>query len=313
LSDPTDPLFASQPASLTRKVVRQVEVPSIRKQLVPTKQTVVMDVLVPKQVKSVQLQEVEALTEREEQYEEFQAVPAVRRKKVYMERYVHEPYLKQVPVVKTRRVQVPVKKLREVETYSIVQCPEQRAVVVDGFREEMVPENKVVEVEEYQTYEMRPVPTGMSQPIQARDIAYNGTSTLPSANASQQFYSQRSPTSSSFRPQTASPSSSQKFGTTFPPLSPSASASRLLPTQNRLGFKVRSSATAPNICEVYEVEPNCAASKAGLRVRDIVLSVNGQQTQSLQTFKNVVKASRGPLLVQIKRGADRFILTMQRD
>jgi hypothetical protein len=98
-----------------------------------------------------------------------------------------------------------------------------------------------------------------------------------------------------------------------PLYNPGALQSRAAPV--RLGFKVRSSSTssmAPGTCTVVEIEAGQSAARAGLRPGDVILSTNGQRTASLGDFRHTVANSRGPILLQVRRGSDRFVVTLHR-
>jgi hypothetical protein len=313
------------PQTVTKRVVRQVEVPTTRQVKVPIKTTQIVEVMVPRQVASKKLVEYDAMTEREEEYEEVQSIPSTRQKEVLVKTYVTEPYHREVVVKKTRRVPVPVKRFKEVEAWTTVQVPEQRTIEVDGVRVDTVNETKLVEVEEWHQYEMKPVPTGEATVIGMKDIgtgrrlsgrttgrvfAHNDPAHQHLANDDQ--YSGRASSRNggasynNLRPQSAAPRGTGNLSQRFQPQSGASSDSR------RLGFKVRTSTSGPGKCVVNEVEPGQLAARSGLKPNDEILSANGRQTNSLNDFKLAVGQSKGPLLLQVKRGSDRFVVTLQR-
>lgn len=243
----------------------------------------VVDVMVPRAVPTTRLVEVDALTEREETYTEVHKVPATRKKDIYVKKSVEETYEKEVPVTKTRKVQVPTKKLKPVTDWVTVEVPEQRSV--DPKEQSRIDR-------------------------EWRETGFNGTSTF-SAGSTQGFSSPQKTAASSSQSFPATASMSGSLGNYS--FNPSQSFTSTGSQPVRLGFKLRSSSTAPGTVVVYEVEPNTPAAQAGVRVRDIILSCQGHGISSLQDFKNAVRStSVGPILVHVKRGADRFVLTLQR-
>lgn len=234
--------------------------------------------MVPRLVRSVGVVEEDALTEREELYEEL------------------------VPVVRTRRVSVPVKRLREVDRWVEVLAPEQR-VVDDG-----VGANAGANAN-----------ANGNGPASFRSTngSANGGQGPQSARYSYGFSPYDLPTgqqTQTQRPLSARSNASNGYGYGY-----SAPQQQQQPymgmTQTgsqRLGFKVRASSTLPGTCVVVEVEAAASAGRAGLRPGDILISTNGQRVANLQDVKNAIGNSRGPILLQVKRGADRFVVTLQR-
>ena len=67
---------------------------------------------------------------------------------------------------------------------------------------------------------------------------------------------------------------------------------------------------APAQVEVGDLSPGMPAQKAGLKKGDILLSVNGQPVQSMQSFKDLIEGSQGkPVVLEIERGGKRQTLT----
>jgi len=67
---------------------------------------------------------------------------------------------------------------------------------------------------------------------------------------------------------------------------------------------------APAQVEVGDLSPGMPAQKAGLKKGDILLSVNGQPVQSMQSFKDLIEGSQGKSVVlEIERGGKRQTLT----
>jgi regulator of sigma E protease len=63
---------------------------------------------------------------------------------------------------------------------------------------------------------------------------------------------------------------------------------------------------APAQVEVGDLSPGMPAQKVGLKKGDILLSVNGQPVQSIQTFKDLIEGSQGkPVVVEFERDGKR--------
>ena len=320
LVDPTDPHF-TRPQTVVKRVTRQVEEPYWREVAVPIKTDQIVDVYVPRQVKTTGLTEVEALTERVD--------------------------------ADGRKIAVPVRRYQPTEKWVTVQVPEQRLQKVDAVRVDQVRESRLVEVEEDHQYELQPVPTGRANVVNTRELpgtgrriegrtmgrtfdprdpalanvgtdVYRSNGTPRSARGngySEQPASARfnEPQPNSARSQ-ASSNGGNEYGQGFyaqqsppPAFQPRPFSASSPPPNSRLGFKVRTSSTqSPGTCTVIDVDPSGAAARCGLRQGDVVLSANGQRVATMQDFKNCVSNSRGPLLMQVKRGADRMVVTLHR-
>ena len=61
----------------------------------------------------------------------------------------------------------------------------------------------------------------------------------------------------------------------------------------------------------YKVERSSRAWGAGLRAGDIILSVNRQQTPSLQAFLAMVNQTQGSLLLSVHRGNQTAYLVLK--
>lgn len=292
----------TSPSYVTRRELHTQEVPYVRQVAVPVTTSKVVEVLVPKRVQTKKLVESDEYTEREQLV----------------------------------RVQVPVRRYRQVDDWTTVMVPEQRETVVNGLRVDELEETKLVEQEELRQYALQPVPTGRVEVLTQRDLGHTGRRVA--RRSGQHVYEEGDPrvaglplepdTPSAYRPRSAASSgrsrpSSARSGYYGQSFGAGASFSQSQPLQQqygqsqqpqsqRLGFRVRTSSANPGTCVVFDVESGGLAQRGGLKGGDVILSTNGRQTASLQDFKNAVAGSRGPLLLQVRRGTDRFVITLHR-
>ena len=202
---------------------------------------------------------------------------------------------------------------------SLSPVPQQKAIQVDGVRVDEVNETKLVEVEEYQTFQLKPVPTGQPELIRTKELGtgrrlsgrVTGRNLYHAADPAVQHLANDSQPPSQ---RSSRPSSAQRYSATngYPSQRSVTSQPTASSESRRLGFKVRTSTSQPGTCQVFDVEPGLLAARSGLKAGDIILSTNGRQTNTLQDFKNSVGASMGPILLQVRRGTDRFVITLQR-
>ena len=315
--DPSRPVAGA--ASFTPRFVAPSS--STRAVQAPVRSLATMTVLVPRQVRRVVcVEEVDGLTERDEEYEELELVP----------------------VRKTRRVQVPCKRLVQREVWDTVQVPEQRTVEVvqatTTRQRQLAPQTTTtVTLEQFRetnngggyrytngngsTPSARPASARQpysqqqqqQQPQQYQHQLQRPTTTTTASNAARG--SGAGPLSQSQQLQAFHAPPPQPPQPQQPPVSsptPSSSIRRPdLPAG--LGFKVRVRSGAPGVVCVCGVDALGPAGRAGLRVGDLLLSLNGQSAASLQDLKSAVAAAtRGPVLLHIKRGQNRMLVTLQR-
>jgi serine protease Do/serine protease DegQ len=62
---------------------------------------------------------------------------------------------------------------------------------------------------------------------------------------------------------------------------------------------------------VASVEPNSPAAGNGLRAGDVIMAVNRQPVETVDTLTKAAKAARGPLALNILRGQSRIVLIVQ--
>lgn len=76
------------------------------------------------------------------------------------------------------------------------------------------------------------------------------------------------------------------------------------PKRGYLGIKIRASQEGEKGIVIEEVIEDAPASKGGLKVEDVILKVNGQDVSELQTFVEIVRATKpgDQLTLTIKRG-----------
>lgn len=249
-----------------------------------------------------------------------------------MKKIVPERYSQAITVKKTRQVSVPTTVLKQVDDWEIVQVTENKAIDVPGFRIDEVQDSKLVEVEELQNYQLQPTSTGQAQVLSYRDIGpvngfhhsrrlgtevfhpqdprhamveedqqpFSGTNRGPaSAKQQQQPHTGRSNTfRSSGQAISGSNTARSELGTTSD-------------LDRSIGFKVRDGDA--NGVVVYRVSPGEAAERAGVRTGDVVIYCNNRPSRNLAEFRQVLNASSGPVLLQVRRrGAQKLMLTLHR-
>lgn len=155
---------------ITKRYVREVEVPYTRQVKVPVEVDKVVTTTMRTKVPTTRIVEVPGWREVEEVYTETQEVPAVREKEVWVKKIVQEPYMKKVEVKKTRKAKVPATDYKEVTELVEVEVPVDRLTKGEGYRVDEVEDTKLVEVEEFETFRLQPYPTGERQVAKTREI-----------------------------------------------------------------------------------------------------------------------------------------------
>jgi len=220
-------------------------------------------------------------------------------------------------------------------------------VEVDGFRVDTVEDSKLVEVEEYQTYELHPQPTGQSSVLQTREIGpvkgiphhsrkignevYHPlderTRDIDQDEHPDDIYKVRGGNNNRNGLNVSGPRGSQTArlaanrSAQVQPVSTQDDQHMNLSASNsddanssftsKIGFRVKN--TNQNGVVVYQVAPGEAAERAGLHVSDVVIYANNKPTRNLTEFRSVVNNSTGPIYVQVKRrGGQKLLLTVHR-
>lgn len=159
-----------QPATVTKTVVRRVEVPFTRKVKVPTTTTRIVPTKVRTKVPVTRFRNVTVMEDKEETFVEYEDREMVRDKEIWVKKIVPEKYIQKVPVQRKRVVQVPVQKTESYQGFTEVEVQGEKQVEVEGYRIDEVEDTKVVEVEEQQQFQTKLEPTGQPQLLNTRDV-----------------------------------------------------------------------------------------------------------------------------------------------
>jgi len=298
-------------ATITKTVLRRVEVPFTRSVQEPTQVVKLMPTTVEQKVPVKKLVEVPGFQTVNESYVEYEDREAIREKEVWVKKIVPERYVERVPVQKVRQVQQPTTVIREVEAWETVSVPTTRRVVVPGHRVVQVPDSKVVEVEEEQTFALRPEPVGPNEIKSTRDLGRlaNPYSHLPDAPYGSQ--PSGAPLNQSFRGAPVSPprfGTSQGFNRSAAPAaasSPFGAPSNPLELLRSYGLGVDETHTRHTDgtgVVVTRLDRGGLAARAGLQVTDIVTAVQSRPVQSVAEFVQLL--GRAPASVQLNVNRD---------
>jgi hypothetical protein len=151
---------SNQPSIFKRKVMRQQEVPYVRKVKVPVITKKLEPARVRMRIKSKRLVETQRMVEQDhgetfmEEYEEKKKVVRWVRTTGFEEVRV------KVPVTRTRKVKKRITRIVEKDHYEMVEIPGTKVVETQGFRIDEIVERKLVEVFDWEEYELRAHTTG---------------------------------------------------------------------------------------------------------------------------------------------------------
>lgn len=159
-----------QPTRFRRRVVRQQELPYMRKVKVPVFTKKVVPTTFKKRIKTKKLIEVPYVKDVEEKYTVLVEEQKTRMKKVWVQETQQETYMKKVPVIKRRMVKKPVMKIVEQDDFQLVTIPGTKMIDVHGWRIDEIEEKKVIEIEEFEVYELLPHNTGKLVQGASRDL-----------------------------------------------------------------------------------------------------------------------------------------------
>lgn len=251
---------------------------------------------------------------------------------IWVKKLVPERYHQPVTVKKIRQVAVPTSVLRQVDDWEVVTVTENKPIEVAGYRIDEVQDSKLVEVEELQNYTLQPVSTGEASLIAARDVGPINGFHHSRRIGSEVFHAHderhalieedHQPMSGTLGRPLASTTGTKRslnhsgvFNRTGPSASMRSASQSFSSTTTEpdraIGFKVRD--TPENGVQVYRVVPSEAAERAGLRRNDIILYVNNRPTRNLTEFRQVLNASGGPVLMQVRRrGVQKLSLIVHR-
>jgi len=335
-----------RPANFRQKVTRRVEVPFTRKVKVPTRTTKIVPTTVGVKVPVKKLVQVPSYKIVDEEYTVFEEREAVREKEIWVKQVVPEKYIQKVPVKMTRQVKKPHQEIREVEEMVDVQVPSTQAVEVDGYRIDDVEDTKVVEVEEFQEFEYKPHPTGVSELARTREIGRIPNSRINRNVGADTFHPehpnvraidldsnpsfdnarpmsqnpQSRPTSGrrQSRPNPADPDFSNDNFTNTDYIRPagknlammSSNTAAIKKASSGLGLMVKNTHTRHSDGTgvlVTKVDNGGAAALAGLIENDIITSVEGMPTSTVDEFAAALKQNPGPIVVYLNRDGRRNI------
>lgn len=156
--------------SITRKVLRKVEVPYVREVKVPIKTKKIVPKTVIKRIPVTRLERREGVKLIEEEYIAIEKQLRTRMKTVVTEKQVPEEFWEDVEFTRTRMVEVPDVQFVSVDGFDEVDVVENQLVEVDGYRLDQVEDVKYVEVWEEEDIEFVPRETGRTRVIERREV-----------------------------------------------------------------------------------------------------------------------------------------------
>ena len=322
--------------------MRQVEVPYTRKVKVPVQTKSVVKENVTRQVPVKRMQRVKEQRTINEEYVDYEDHEVVREKEVWVKKIVPERVVERVAVTRTRPKVVSEEVLREVEVLEDVTVPEERVIVVDGFRVDEIEDTRLVEVEEEEEYELQPVAIGSrvkdtrdlglrgsqrlarhrgnavyaasevesidddSDSDDERDASYLKNSLrLDHRARSAHPSARRSTTMTTTRVHhdeyvySHRPSTSRSFATAERAMSRSGYMTERT-FGKTIGIQVLRTDTKG--CRVTKVRYDKPGFHAGVRVGDVIMTVNGRPVNNAQEFRDAVANADRKFTVEIKRG-----------
>jgi|EP00670_Eutreptiella_braarudii_P001659 hypothetical protein len=302
--------------TITRKVVRQVEVPYTRKVKVPVKVPQVVNEMVEKKVPTKKMVPYDTFKEVTETYTVTEERPVVVDKEVWVKKIVKETVMQPYEVEKTRTRKVPVKEYKEVQGFETIRVPQEKVIMADSFRVDEVEETKIVEVEELQEFELQPVARGEPTVHKTRDLGRTGNRLARRVAADDHMSDadtdSRAGTPESFRGDHAAMRGSYAVA---------GRRNKALPGQHQANFRsgghqMAGQLTGGQRLGVYVVnmEPRGAgvsvtavaaggmAKRHGVQVGDIIQSVGRTPIADLKSFRRAVELYvGGSLLLKIQR------------
>jgi hypothetical protein len=331
-SDPAD-----DDRVITKRYVREVEVPYTRQVKVPVEVDKVVTTTMRTKVPTTRIVEVPGWREVDEVYTETQEVPAVREKEVWVKKIVQEPYMKKVEVKKTRKARVPATDFKEVTELVEVEVPVDRLAKTEGYRVDEVEDTKLVEVEEFETFRLQPYPTGERQVTKTREIGAvkSRGAHLTRTIGSEVYHRQDVESLSSDDDEEVRMVSSRSIGhrtrnvgystgrisvggdftkTT----SRSVHSARSLTSEHQIVHQMASliGITIKNHdrggCRVIQVHHARPAFHAGIKVGDVIVDMDNIPTLNLNDFRRAFDKTGSLIAITVKRSGNLITMKVRR-
>lgn len=291
---------------ITKKYVRQVEVPFTREVKVPVTTHKLEPTTTIERVPVRKLIEVPGHKWVDQEYIDVEEQELVRDKVVWVKKVIPEKYIGQVEVKKTRKVKVPTTLIKEVREMVEVVVPTNKLVEERGWRIDQVQDRKLVEVEEHRKFRLVPEPTGEVHIADKRELGRTSgkhiTRTRGAVYTNEEDVGSVSNDSQSDRASyLADRLESARMGG-----EPSGGYGSLI------GVLMYNAEPHGTGCRVARVHYNQPAWHAGIRENDIITAMNGDSTANLDQFRGAILRSGTLLRLTLRRQANYMGVSLTR-
>lgn len=314
IDTPTAPKRGETP-TITKKYVREVQVPYQRNVKVPVTRDRIVPATQTKTVETTKLVEVPSYKIVDETYIEYEERPVVREKVVWVKKIVPERVMERVPVKKTRQVKQPCTEIKEVIEQVQVQVPTSKLVKEKGYRIDKVEDTKLCEVEEYRTFKLRPEDTGDVVVDKSRELGrlkgrHLGRSIGLTVHQKREVDDISDDTDSDEFPVTEVKTRMAFSSSVGPPMPPPGGYG------SSLGLVVKNAQPTPGRpyggVRVSKVHFNQPAYHAGVREGDVITHINNAPVGTLPAFRQAVLDSGNLVRLTIVRSGNTIYIAVKR-
>jgi hypothetical protein len=288
--------------TITKKYIRQVEVPYTREVKVPVRTHKLVPATTVQRIPTKKLVEVPSFKYVDQEYTDIEDREMTREKVVWVKKVVPEKYVGKVEVRKTRKVKVPTTLVKEVQEFVDVQVPTTKLVEETGWRVDRVQDRKLMEVEEHRKYRLVPEPTGEVHVAGTRDLGRTKGRHL--SRQVGDVYGREEDCAS------VSCDSQSDRGSYIADRLAEASIEDKVPAGgygSLIGVLMYNAEPKGTGCRVSRVHYNQPGWHAGLREGDIITAINGEGTGTLTDFRNAILRSGLLLRITLRRQANYMV------